>query len=38
MTVWTDPKQRIAACYIGLQNCQSGKGAQHRQVRVKDLP
>ena len=38
VTVWTDPKQRSTAGYIGLQNYQEGKGAQHRQLRIKELP
>lgn len=38
VTVWTDPKQRSAAGYVGLQNYQEGKGAQHRQLRIKELP
>jgi hypothetical protein len=38
VTVWTDPAQRSAAGYIGLQNYQPGKGAQHRRVRIKELP
>jgi hypothetical protein len=38
VTVWTDPKQRSAAGYIGLQNYQAGKGTQHRRVRIKELP
>ncbi len=38
VTVWTDSKQRSAAGYVGLQNYQDGKGAQHRQLRIKELP
>ena len=38
VTVWTDPKQRSAAGYVGLQNYQDGKGAQHSHLRIKELP
>lgn len=38
VTVWTDPKPRSIAGYIGLQNYQEGKGTQHRQLRIKELP
>ena len=38
VTVWTDPKQRSTAGHIGLQNYQEGKGAQHRRLRIKELP
>jgi len=38
VTVWTDLKQRCTAGHIGLQNYQEGKGTQHRQLRVKELP
>ena len=38
VTVWTDPKQRSASGSIGLQNYADGKGAQHRRVRIKELP
>jgi hypothetical protein len=38
VTVWTDPEKRAAAGFIGLQNYQTGKGAQHRRVRVRELP
>lgn len=38
VTVWTDPKQRAAAGHIGLQNYAEGKGAQHRRLRIKEVP
>jgi 3-keto-disaccharide hydrolase len=38
VTVWTDPKERSAVGHIGLQNYQEGKGTQHRQLRIKELP
>ena len=38
VTVWTDPQHRTAHGYVGLQNYHDGKGAQHRRVRIKELP
>lgn len=38
VNVWTDPKQRSRAGYIGLQNYNDGKTVRHRRLRVKDLP
>ena len=38
VNVWTDPQRRSGSGYIGLQNYQEGKGSQHRNLRVKDLP
>lgn len=38
VTVWTDPTQRSAAGYLGLQNYQDGKGVQHRRLRIRELP
>ena len=38
VTVWTDPNARATHGYVGLQNYQEGKGSQHRNFRIKDLP
>jgi hypothetical protein len=38
VNVWTDPERRSASGYIGLQNYAQGKGAQFRNVRVRELP
>jgi hypothetical protein len=38
VTVWTDPKLRSASGYLGLQNYADGKSAQHRRLRIKELP
>lgn len=38
VNVWTDPKQRTASGYLGLQNYADGKGAQHRRLRIRELP
>jgi hypothetical protein len=38
VTTWTDPKQRSAAGYIGLQNYNDGKTVRHRHLRIKELP
>jgi hypothetical protein len=38
VTVWTDPKQRTVSGHIGLQNYATGKGTQHRRMRIKELP
>ena len=38
VTVWTDPKQRTTAGHLGLQNYAEGKGAQHRRLRIRELP
>src|SRR5262249_2187817 len=35
---WTDPKQRTAFGYIGLQNYNDGKTVRHRNLRIKELP
>jgi hypothetical protein len=38
VTAWTDPKQRSAAGYVGLQNYNDGKTVRHRHLRIKELP
>jgi len=38
VTTWTDPKQRSAAGYIGLQDYNDGKTVRHRHLRIKELP
>lgn len=38
ITQWTDPKQRSARGYIGLQNYDDGKTVRHRRLRIKELP
>ena len=38
VTTWTDPTQRSAVGYIGLQNYNDGKTVRFRNLRVKDLP
>ncbi len=38
VTTWTDPKQRSAFGYIGLQNYNDGKTVRFRNLRVKELP
>lgn len=38
VNVWNDPQRRTLWGYIGLQNYQEGKGTQHRNLRIKDLP
>jgi len=38
VTVWTDPQQRSAFGYIGLQNYNDGKTVRFRNLRVKELP
>lgn len=38
VTTWTDPDQRSAAGYIGLQNYEDGKTVRFRRLRLKDLP
>lgn len=38
VTTWTDPKQRSASGYIGLQNYNDGKTVRFRKLRVKELP
>jgi hypothetical protein len=38
VTAWTDPKQRSAYSYIGLQNYNDGKTVRFRNLRVKELP
>jgi len=38
VTAWTDPKQRSAAGYVGLQNYDDGKTVRHRNLRIKELP
>jgi hypothetical protein len=38
VTVWSDPKQRSAFGYLGLQNYADGKGTQHRRLRIRELP
>jgi hypothetical protein len=38
VTTWTDPDQRSAAGYIGLQNYADGKTVRFRRLRLKDLP
>jgi hypothetical protein len=35
---WTDPERRSASGYIGLQNYEEGKGAQFRNLRIRELP
>jgi 3-keto-disaccharide hydrolase len=38
VTTWTDPKQRTAQGFIGLQNYNDQKTVRHRKLRIKDLP
>jgi hypothetical protein len=38
VTTWTDPKQRSASGYIGLQNYNDDKTVRFRNLRTKDLP
>jgi hypothetical protein len=38
VNTWTDPKQRSAAGYVGLQNYNDGKTVRHRNFRIKELP
>jgi hypothetical protein len=38
VTAWTDPKQRRAAGYVGLQNYDDGKTVRHRRLRIRELP
>ncbi len=38
VNVWTDPDRRSVSGHIGLQNYAEGKGAQFRNVRVRELP
>ncbi len=38
VTTWTDPNQRSASGYIGLQNYNDGKTVRFRNLRVKELP
>jgi hypothetical protein len=38
VTTWSDPKQRSASGYIGLQNYNDGKTVRFRELRVKELP
>lgn len=38
VTTWTDPDQRSAAGFIGLQNYDDGKTVRFRRLRLKDLP
>jgi len=35
---WTDPKQRSASGYIGLQNYNDEKTVRHRNLQIMDLP
>jgi sugar phosphate isomerase/epimerase len=37
VNVWTDPKQRSGAGFIGLQNYHDGKGTEHRRLRIREL-
>lgn len=37
VTTWTDPDRRTTHGYIGLQNYQEGKNAEHRRLRIKEL-
>jgi hypothetical protein len=38
VNIWTDPDQRSASGYIGLQNYEEGKGAAFRSLRIRVLP
>jgi hypothetical protein len=38
VTTWSDPKQRSASGYLGLQNYNDGKTVRFRGLRVKELP
>lgn len=38
VTLWTDPKRRTTHGYVGLQNYEEGKNAQHRNLRIRPLP
>jgi len=38
VNTWTDPKQRSAAGYLGLQNYNDGKTVRYRNLRIKELP
>ena len=38
VTTWSDPQQRSASGYIGLQNYNDNKTVRFRNLRIKDLP
>jgi hypothetical protein len=38
VAVWTDPTRRTTHGCVGLQNYQEGKGTQHRNFRIRELP
>jgi hypothetical protein len=38
VTRWTDPQQRSASGFVGLQNYNDGKIVRHRRVHLQELP